>query len=180
MGQEASRLSIPVGKKLSPEEESKYLSEKRDSFLLVLGLELLLNKRKDVLAEILETETNYVRGLEITVRVWLEPLRQPGMLTEEEVANIFSIIEKILAFHQNFLKQLQQVMKPGWTAQIAIGELFTKSVTMIQMSIFFFVLIYWFSFRLIQWRLTKIMWYHLITSRLNSIQKFQLTQFVLE
>lgn len=88
----------------------------------------MLVKRKEILNEVLETERAYVRTLDITVRLWLMPLRAKKIIKEKDIVSIFSIIETILSFHQKFFSELQARMHPGWTAKLTIGDIFTTNV----------------------------------------------------
>ncbi|KAJ3340475.1 hypothetical protein HDU93_006943 [Gonapodya sp. JEL0774] len=66
-------------------------------------------KQREVLAEILETESNYVENLKLIVSIFVVPLTDSGALSEETLKGIFSNVEQILHFHDSILKCLQDV-----------------------------------------------------------------------
>jgi hypothetical protein len=79
--------------------------------------------RKRVVDELLTTEANYVKGLEVVVKQVVSPLKQTTLrvLNEEELDVIFLNIEEILTLQQNFLDLLQKRVAT-WSTKATIGD----------------------------------------------------------
>jgi len=108
------------GKSISEEEREKLTRMKK--------------KRRDILNEILETEQRYVQNLDTCVRIFLIPLREQNIVTNEEIRKIFSIIEVILNLHKAFFDQLKaRVQGKELTADICIGEIFVRQADFMKM-----------------------------------------------
>ena len=63
--------------------------------------------RKMVLAEILQTERDYVNDIEIVARVYIRPLLEKNIITREDHTALFSNLEVLVHVNQQLLAQLQ-------------------------------------------------------------------------
>ncbi len=50
------------------------------------------------------------------------PCKTEGILTKQEISEIFSNVAQLLAFHKDFLKQLKERIE-AWTDETAIGDI---------------------------------------------------------
>jgi len=64
--------------------------------------------RQEVIFEILKTEKDYIRDLEIIIDVFLRPLRESAILSPKDITVMFSNVEQLLIINQNFLEQLEK------------------------------------------------------------------------
>lgn len=62
--------------------------------------------RNKVINEIINTERGYMEDLDTLVSVYLQPLRESGVLKEEQIHNIFSNVEMILQINKAILDLL--------------------------------------------------------------------------
>ncbi|ORX48912.1 hypothetical protein BCR36DRAFT_328647 [Piromyces finnis] len=87
------------------------------------------SQRTQVVMELYATEINYVSNLEKIVNCFMKPLRaifddsKKGGITKENIDSIFCNIEDILLKHQEFLKQLKQIVDQ-WSNQTLLSPLF--------------------------------------------------------
>jgi len=84
--------------------------------------------RKRVVDELLATETDYVRNLDLCVKIYLNPLKEgakkgKGLISTEDIHIIFSDVETILMCNQQFLMSLQEKVSK-WTPCQCIGKIF--------------------------------------------------------
>jgi len=86
-------------------------------------------QRTQVVMELYATEINYVSNLEKIVNCFMKPLRaifddsKKGGITKENIDSIFCNIEDILVKHQEFLKQLKQIVDQ-WSNETLLSPLF--------------------------------------------------------
>jgi len=82
-------------------------------------------QRQAVLKEIISTEVDYVRDLDLTVNLFLQPLRERQIITPAESNLLFANIEVLLMLNRVVLKGLQKRMAVG-SQIIVIGDIFQK------------------------------------------------------
>ncbi|ORX86077.1 hypothetical protein BCR32DRAFT_325173 [Anaeromyces robustus] len=86
-------------------------------------------QRTQVVMELYATEINYVSNLEKIVNCFMKPLRaifdesKKGGITKDQIDSIFCNIEDILLKHQEFLKQLKQIVDQ-WSNETLLSPLF--------------------------------------------------------
>lgn len=56
------------------------------------------------------------------------PCKTEGILTKQEISEIFSNISQLLAFHKDFLKQLKERID-SWTDDTSIGDIVVSVVS---------------------------------------------------
>ena len=114
----SSKLSLPSQKSLSDAKELKYAK-----------------MRKGITEELIQTERDYVRDLEITIRLFLSPIRRQKLLSGYEIASLFSNLEQLLPINKALLDDLEQTIRitnqSKETAHLYsqwIGEIFSAHV----------------------------------------------------
>ena len=60
-------------------------------------------KRRSVVNELLETESNYVEDLRICIELFLHPLREAHLLEEAQVKSLFVNVESLLPVNARLL-----------------------------------------------------------------------------
>jgi len=65
------------------------------------------DKKSKIVKEMLETEKNYVRDLEIVIQTYLQPLRKAQVISPEELKKIFLNIEDVKAVNKEILEELE-------------------------------------------------------------------------
>eukprot|EP01116_Phalansterium_solitarium_P018035 TRINITY_DN4618_c0_g1_i3.p1 TRINITY_DN4618_c0_g1~~TRINITY_DN4618_c0_g1_i3.p1 ORF type:complete len:844 (-),score=156.06 TRINITY_DN4618_c0_g1_i3:1430-3961(-) len=78
--------------------------------------------RLAVLKELTATEKDYVLDLEVLVNVFVKPLSAVGFMKKEDVEQLFSNLEVLLALHQIFLQRFKSDDLPN----LMIGKIFCK------------------------------------------------------
>jgi len=64
--------------------------------------------RERVIKEIIDTEEDYIRDLEIIIKVYLLPMREQGIATKDQINNIFSNVEVLYQINRDiFLPELK-------------------------------------------------------------------------
>jgi hypothetical protein len=100
-------------------------------------------RRYHIAEEILTTEKSYVHWLELTVKIFLQPLRydlnykeefvifcrdkERGMLSFQQIRTIFADIETIVNYQKILLEDLEGRTK-DWSEETRLGEVFTTMV----------------------------------------------------
>jgi hypothetical protein len=84
--------------------------------------------RQQIAQEIYDTECAYVNSLELLMKIFLKPLREKQIITEQQTRRIASETETILNFQKVFLSELEPLIA-NWTADSMLGELFINMVT---------------------------------------------------
>ncbi|KAL6049551.1 Rabenosyn-5 [Balamuthia mandrillaris] len=82
--------------------------------------------RRQVAAEILNTERTYVANMRCVVENLVNPLKYGegrGILTEEQIEGVFLNIEQLLEHHTGFLSLLEQRIT-NWTDQSTVADIF--------------------------------------------------------
>lgn len=98
----------------SPELTAEQLAQKREANQ---------KHRKLVLAEIIQTESDYVKDIEIVARLFIRPLMEKSLITREDHAALFSNLEVLVPVNQQLLTRLQAEENPE---QLPIGTLFLE------------------------------------------------------
>src|SRR3990167_1550473 len=63
-------------------------------------------QKQQIIYEFIQTESQYIEDLTIVRDTMIKPLKEQGILTQEEIDKIFLNIEQILAINSKFLKSL--------------------------------------------------------------------------
>lgn len=87
-------------------------------------------KRTDIAKEILSTERTYVKGLQVMVKSYLEPLkRQPeSVISQANVKKIFQGVEVIYSFNEELLTRLEKRMSEWYLKGQVLGDIFLEMV----------------------------------------------------
>ena len=94
----------------------------RTPFTNLEGMEI----RKRVAVEVLTTERSYVESLSALEEIYMFPVEQSGLLTEEEVAVVFNKVLAISPSNRGFLKELEALMDNWNDRSSLLGPLFIK------------------------------------------------------
>jgi hypothetical protein len=78
----------------------------------------------NTLAELLETERNYVRDLKLIVDVFLQPIRKQQLLTTFEIVSLFGNIESLVPLNEGFIEELELLVEKK-ESEATIGEIFS-------------------------------------------------------
>ena len=85
--------------------------------------------RKECITEIYQTEKDYIVDLEIIIDVFIFPMRTMQVITEQVIYSIFSNLEVLINCNKEMLRELEQVIDAETGAEVQIGEVFTKLVS---------------------------------------------------
>ena len=75
-----------------------------------------------------------------TQKVFIFPLRTMEVASDQVLYNIFSNVEVLINCNKEMLRELEQVMRAEAGGDVHIGDVFTKLVSLISFSVFFFTL----------------------------------------
>uniref|UniRef100_A0A1I7Y365 Protein ECT2 n=1 Tax=Steinernema glaseri TaxID=37863 RepID=A0A1I7Y365_9BILA len=88
-----------------------------------------LDKRYLVCLEMLETEENYLRALQLIVELFKKPLEERNaeseILTKSEMTQIFGKIPPLIQTHSNIARALRIQIKQKWKTENLIGKIWT-------------------------------------------------------
>ncbi|KAN0032251.1 hypothetical protein ACTFIV_006132 [Dictyostelium citrinum] len=79
--------------------------------------------RIKIINELIETERDYVRDLNIVVEVFLNPIREKQLLSAKDINALFSNIEILYSINMNVLKALEKDKDP-LCENISVGQTF--------------------------------------------------------
>ncbi|KAM9989947.1 hypothetical protein ACTFIY_005993 [Dictyostelium cf. discoideum] len=79
--------------------------------------------RIKIINELIETERDYVRDLNIVVEVFLNPIREKQLLSAKDINSLFSNIEILFSINMNVLKALEKDKDP-LCENISVGQTF--------------------------------------------------------
>ncbi|KAM9962511.1 hypothetical protein ACTFIR_005419 [Dictyostelium discoideum] len=82
--------------------------------------------REKVIQEILKTEEDYVKNLNICIKGYMEPLVSRDVITKDQQKLIFSDIQIIYNFGNKFLDQLRNRCGNNWRVYQKISDLFLQ------------------------------------------------------
>ncbi|XP_062583889.1 rhoGEF domain-containing protein gxcJ-like isoform X2 [Saccostrea cucullata] len=94
-------------------------------------------ERKETILEIRDTEINYGRDLKILKEEFYKPMKNNGLLTSEQLEDIFQNLEDLIEVNKQFTDRLQQAVEAALGAgdelltTVVIGDLFLKSTNLI-------------------------------------------------
>lgn len=92
-------------------------------------------KRHKIINELLNTERDYIRDLNLVIKMFLEPLGKEGILTPEEIKDIFSNIKLLVGVNGALLEDLLKQVKD--TNGEELGQSF---MLLVRFSVFMFPL----------------------------------------
>jgi len=67
--------------------------------------------RQEVIYEIIETEKDYVRDLEIMIDLFVKPLKDKNILEAQDISKVFNNIEVIVNVNRTMLNDLEDRIK---------------------------------------------------------------------
>lgn len=79
--------------------------------------------RDRVVNEILETETNYVKSMEICVNCYYEPMNKSPLFSVDQMKDIFSEFSSVLGFNRILLTNMQELKEKN-ELSLKVGESF--------------------------------------------------------
>eukprot|EP01102_Stenamoeba_stenopodia_P016706 TRINITY_DN5864_c0_g1_i2.p1 TRINITY_DN5864_c0_g1~~TRINITY_DN5864_c0_g1_i2.p1 ORF type:complete len:303 (-),score=74.89 TRINITY_DN5864_c0_g1_i2:17-925(-) len=71
------------------------------------------HNQEKVIREIILTEAAYVRDLKLLITLYVEPIRSKGVLTPEEITDIFSNVEMLFVINNTLLQKLLTAQQTG-------------------------------------------------------------------
>ncbi|KAL7746222.1 Rho guanine nucleotide exchange factor 3 [Sorochytrium milnesiophthora] len=83
-------------------------------------------KRQEVIYELIVTERDYIRDLELICETFLEPIRSRALLTTKQTATLFSNIEQLIPINKELLRSLEQRRLEGRCVVNDIGDIFLQ------------------------------------------------------
>ncbi|EFA81156.1 calmodulin-binding protein [Heterostelium album PN500] len=84
-----------------------------------------LQMRTKIIEEIIETEKDYVRDLQIVLDVFLTPIRDKSMLQLKDINTLFSNLEILLSINKTMLEELEKDDEPSHY-RTKVGQAFEK------------------------------------------------------
>jgi hypothetical protein len=84
------------------------------------------DQRHHVIAEILQTERDYVRDLRWVLDQYVEPIKAASMLNERDQQHLFSNLASLLHLHEEILKMLEEKASTAAGSDPAVGQTFVR------------------------------------------------------
>ena len=88
--------------------------------------------REYAVQELLDTESKYVRDLNLIVEHFQKPLQANGILNARQIQDIFSIIKDFIPLHEQLLKELSETVKKP-DAEQCPGQIFLAMADYLKM-----------------------------------------------
>ena len=95
-------------------------------------------ERKEIITEIVETETKYGRDLRIIMEEFYWPMLVAGLLSSDQLASIFLNVEQLIQVNTSFTTQLKDALEEAAAigdedlSTVKIGVLFIQAMPMLQ------------------------------------------------
>ena len=105
-----SVAELSSGKLILPKDQGDKTNGNQVSFELEKE-EKYSKLRKEVVEELVQTERDFVRDLEITITVFLTPIRRQKLLSSYEIVSLFSNLESLLPLNKALLDDLEHTLK---------------------------------------------------------------------
>ncbi|KAI8853109.1 Dbl homology domain-containing protein [Chytridium lagenaria] len=90
-------------------------------------------KRQEVIFELILTEKEYIRDLNIIINLFLSKLREKSILQPRQVAVVFSNIEQLLPVNQELMQRLQERRKESYGVVLQVGDIFLNVAQYLKM-----------------------------------------------
>eukprot|EP01114_Cavostelium_apophysatum_P018154 TRINITY_DN5556_c0_g1_i2.p2 TRINITY_DN5556_c0_g1~~TRINITY_DN5556_c0_g1_i2.p2 ORF type:complete len:976 (-),score=267.05 TRINITY_DN5556_c0_g1_i2:63-2990(-) len=87
-----------------------------------------LDPRSKAILELVETEDDYIKDLEVIIGVFMEPMKREGIATPQEISTLFSNVELIIGVNRQLLSDLKSL-----EGGKGLGEAFLKTVDFLKM-----------------------------------------------
>ena len=94
-------------------------------------------ERKEIITEIIETEIKYGRDLRIIYEEFYRPMMVAGLLTAEQLANVFLNVEELIQVNAKFTEGLKDAIEIALDqgdedmCTVSIGKLFLEASPML-------------------------------------------------
>ena len=94
-------------------------------------------ERKEIITEIIETEIKYGRDLRIIYEEFYRPMMVAGLLTQEQLANVFLNVEELIQVNAKFTEALKDGIEIALDqgdedlTTVSIGKLFLEASPML-------------------------------------------------
>ena len=95
-------------------------------------------ERKEIITEIIDTETKYGRDLRIIVEEFYRPMLVAGLLSSDQLASIFLNVEQLIQVNTSFTSQLKEALDCAGALgdddllTVKVGSLFIAAMPMLQ------------------------------------------------
>lgn len=125
---EPNNIKIPENVTNKNDENSNSSDEPENIEEEILSpekIESMSKHRRNVVTEILNTEKDYVKDIEIVARVYIQPLATNDLISREDHALIFSNLEVLVTVNQQLLDRLTEEVN---TDELMIGNIFSEMV----------------------------------------------------
>ena len=120
---------------LAQKQQALELKKEREILSEDPSLDERTLKRHKVINEIINTEKDYISDLNKVIKIFLEPLGKEGILTPEEVKDIFSNVKLLVNVNQALLEDLSKQAKQ--TNGEELGQSFVLLVHYLSLSLSF-------------------------------------------
>eukprot|EP01156_Anaeramoeba_ignava_P010083 Anaeramoba_ignava/a478821_33.p1 GENE.a478821_33~~a478821_33.p1 ORF type:complete len:749 (+),score=244.33 a478821_33:215-2461(+) len=114
---------VGVNQKISTENIELFHAEKTD-----------MQQRTNVIMELVQTEEQYNKDLEVIIENYLKPLKQKSIVNEKDIRAMFSVITEIYGLNQQILQSLKQEY-PGENdeaGKMNVGKIFMQYVNFLK------------------------------------------------
>ncbi|KAJ3219754.1 cytochrome c oxidase subunit 1 [Dinochytrium kinnereticum] len=81
-------------------------------------------KRQEVIFELILTEKEYIRDLNIIINLFLLKIREKSVLQPRQVSIVFSNIEQLLPVNQELMQRLQERRRESFGIVLQVGDIF--------------------------------------------------------
>ena len=94
-------------------------------------------ERKEIITEIIETEIKYGRDLRIILEEFYRPMAVAGLLSAEQLANVFLNVEELIRVNAKFTEALKDAIEIALdqgdedVCSVSIGKLFLEASPML-------------------------------------------------
>ncbi|XP_067940534.1 rho guanine nucleotide exchange factor 3-like isoform X2 [Watersipora subatra] len=132
----ATAVAQPTHRQITPYKKPKPACADRRSSRFwseTVGLDLRARfsaeeiKRQEAIHELVEGEQDLIQDLSMVHKLYYNSMKQLKLLTEEELDNIFGIVERLVPFHEDLLSSLRSLRKSDGTTD-QIGDRFLQWV----------------------------------------------------
>eukprot|EP01103_Thecamoeba_quadrilineata_P016274 TRINITY_DN5397_c0_g1_i1.p1 TRINITY_DN5397_c0_g1~~TRINITY_DN5397_c0_g1_i1.p1 ORF type:complete len:724 (+),score=162.54 TRINITY_DN5397_c0_g1_i1:74-2245(+) len=93
---------------------------------VLLRKEKVQTKRANILNEIITTERDYVKDLQLLVNNFLKPMKKFQVIDSVQVGNLFSNVEIILGINTQLLAELEEALTDTKAEDVIVGVTFKK------------------------------------------------------
>jgi len=130
-GQVCMTLSISEGDSNAEQSNLQFAKQRDRRFIDIVSPEVLgkltpkERKRQEIIFEMINTEDQYVKDVQILINSFLVPIRQRNLLKQNEIESLFANVESILPVNQAMLDDFLARQKENPVIE-KIGDILVK------------------------------------------------------